>query len=104
MARSPVTNLTCAILMLAAVVCGCSYYQETEPSNTNGPPPSRQTTSIDAIEFFGNISEAAKEANNFYIAGEGSAFSYNNSRGTVNWVAWKTTRADLGPSVERPDF
>jgi len=30
--------------------------------------------------------------------------SYNNSRGTLNWIAWRTRRADLGESRERPDF
>jgi endonuclease G len=30
--------------------------------------------------------------------------SYNNSRGTPNWVAWRTTRSDLGESIPRPDF
>ena len=30
--------------------------------------------------------------------------SYNNSRGTANWVAWKTTAKDLGERRERPLF
>jgi endonuclease G, mitochondrial len=88
--------------MLAAVLCGCSYYQETGRTNTSDPP--RPPHSNAALEIFGNISEAAEDPNNFFLAGEGAAFSYNNSRGTVNWVAWKTTPADLGLSVERPDF
>jgi len=90
--------------MLAAVLCGCNYYQETGRSDTSDPPPIPQPISNAALDLFGNISEAAEDPNNFFIVGEGSALSYNNSRGTVNWVAWRTTRADLGPSVERPDF
>lgn len=56
---------------------------------------------------FGNTSNAtADESNrdNFLIVGEGSIFSYNNTRGTANWVAWQTTRRDLGKSIPRPDF
>lgn len=30
--------------------------------------------------------------------------SYNDSRGTANWVAWKTTAEDLGERRERPLF
>lgn len=36
--------------------------------------------------------------------GEGSVVSYNNSRGTPNWVSWRTTKADLGEKLERPEF
>lgn len=56
---------------------------------------------------FGNPSNATQdEANedNFLVIGEGSAFSYNNSRGSVNWVSWRTTRDDVGDSIPRPDF
>ena len=28
----------------------------------------------------------------------------DDTRGTANWVAWRTTRDDLGPSIPRPDF
>lgn len=56
---------------------------------------------------FGNISNATAEAqnhDNYLVVGEGSVFSYNDSRGTVNWVQWRTTRGDLGSSIPRPDF
>ena len=53
---------------------------------------------------FGNPSNASDDADDFLIVGNGSAFSYNDSRGSANWVSWRTTRTDLGKSIPRPDF
>lgn len=53
---------------------------------------------------FGNPSNASQEPDNYLVVGDGSVFSYNESRGSVNWVSWRTTRADLGNSIPRPDF
>lgn len=71
----------------------------TEPTTAPKPqlPPSVHLA-------FGNPSNASDERNNYLVVGDGSAFSYNESRGSVNWVSWRTTRADLGNSIPRPDF
>ena len=53
---------------------------------------------------FGNPSNASEESDNYLVVGDGSVFSYNESRGSVNWVSWRTTRADLGNSIPRPEF
>ncbi len=56
---------------------------------------------------FGNPSKATSQPSdrdNFLIVGEGSVIAYNYSRGSANWVSWRTTRADLGDSIPRPDF
>ena len=90
--------------MLAAVLCGCRFYQETEQTNPTPAPPAAQNIPNPVISLFGNISEAVDDPVNYLVKGDGSTFSYNNSRGTVNWVAWTTTKRDLGESVERPDF
>ena len=90
--------------MLSAVLCGCSFYQEALPGNSASSPSASQNNPNGAIAVFGNVSEAAADPDNFLITGEGSAFSYNNSRGTVNWIAWTTSAQDLGESVERPFF
>lgn len=78
--------------------------QETNPStdvqSTPFPPENIHLA-------FGNPTNAVSDPankDNFLIVGEGSVLSFNNSRGTVNWVSWKTTRADLGDSIPRPDF
>jgi endonuclease G, mitochondrial len=93
--------------MLTALAAGCSFFYlgpgNTSPDKTAQSKPGDDVAS-DALSVFGNPSEASGDKNNFLIEGLGSAFSYNNYRGTVNWIAWKTTRADLGAPAERPDF
>ena len=104
MKGAPIANLATVILMLAAVLCGCRFYRETGQTNTDPAPPASQNQSNESLTLFGNISEAAEDPNNFLITGGGSTFSYNISRGTVNWIAWRTQKSDLGDSAERPDF
>lgn len=52
---------------------------------------------------FGTPSALADEDDHLVVH-QSHALSYNNSRGTANWVAWKTTAADLGDRRERPLF
>lgn len=70
-----------------------------------GPDPSA-VPDVNSVHLaFGNPSNAANsDVNNYLIVGEGSVISYNNSRGTANWISWKTTANDLGERLERPDF
>ena len=98
------------IALLAVATAGCERLR-TITQGPAEPPP--QTAPADAAlppgphGAFGNPSNAnADERNreNFLIIGEGSVISYNDTRGTANWVAWRTTRQDLGPSIPRPDF
>ena len=104
MKRAPIANLAFVILMLSAAFAGCRFYQESQPGGPGTPPPAPQSNSNAALSVFGNISAAGEDRNNFLVVGAGSAFSYNNARGTVNWVAWRTTSTDLGESIQRPDF
>ena len=56
---------------------------------------------------FGNPSNAsadAANADNLLVMRDGYTLSYNNSRGTLNWIAWRTTAADLGARRERSLF
>ena len=41
---------------------------------------------------------------NYLIVRGGYAISYNNSKGTANWAAWKITAEDLGENLARPEF
>lgn len=104
------------LILLSLLVCalpGCEslHDQFREPPRTadpqaqQAPDPKAAPKSIHLP--FGNPSGAAADPaseDNFLIVGEGSVVSYNNSRGTPNWVAWRTTREDLGDSIRRPDF
>ncbi|MEO7675042.1 MAG: DNA/RNA non-specific endonuclease [Pyrinomonadaceae bacterium] len=105
------------IFLLAATLlltgCGpikdrCNPPQQQANSNATSERPSVQPGLPPSVHLaFGNPSNATTDAankDNFLVVGDGSAFSYNNSRGTINWISWKTTRADLGDSIPRPDF
>lgn len=107
-----VQRILISLLIAASVfIAGCErihdeFRQKKEPSadqTQQDPVNLPQTPHLG----FGNPSNATQEQKNdgnYLIVGEGSVFSYNNSRGTVNWVSWKTTKADLGEKRERPDF
>lgn len=75
---------------------------DPRPVPVNGPASVNT-----ALLAFGNPSNATDDPadlDNFLILGEGSAVSYNNSRGTANWTTWRTTKADLGEKLDRPEF
>ncbi len=105
-------------LLLGAVVCltSCVWIKErwNTPQNSDNtaaeqPEATKQSPVLPSSVHlaFGNPSNATMDpANdeNYLIVGDGSAFSYNNPLGRVNWVSWKTTRTDLGDSRPRPDF
>lgn len=96
--------LPAILIGLFLLATGCNFRPSTDVPSSNEPPvDSNPPTSVHLA--FGNPSNANEtDENNYLVIGEGSAFSYNNSRGTINWVSWKTTKADLGDSIPRPDF
>jgi len=92
-------------LIIALFVSGCSSIRE--PEDARAVPPANATSAQPASVhvLLGNPSNAGTtDPNNYLIVGRGSAFSYNASRGTVNWISWTTTRQDLGDKLRRPDF
>lgn len=78
--------------------------QRNEPTNTQPTLTPTPFLPPSVHLAFGNPSNASDESDNYLVVGDGSVFSYNESRGSVNWVSWRTTRADLGNSIPRPDF
>ena len=103
--------------MLAVVVgiAGCGWIkdrwnspQRSDDNKITGQPETAPPIISASLHLaFGNPSNATMDAGhdeNYLVVGDGSAFSYNNSRGTINWISWKTTRDDLGGSRQRPDF
>lgn len=42
--------------------------------------------------------------NNYLIERGAYTLSYNNDKGTANWVSWKITAENLGESLRRPEF
>ncbi len=112
--REPRVFISGLLLLVVACSIGCGWVKErwNPPQRSDGNTVSDQPETLPPIPqsvhlAFGNPSNATIDpANdeNYLIVGEGSAFSYNNSRGTINWISWKTTRTDLGDSLPRPDF
>ena len=99
--------LCLALAVFAFSGCQTLHDQFREPPKQEqvAPAPSGAVRSIHLP--FGNPSKATADPGNeddLLIVGEGSVISYNNARGTPNWVAWRTTPADLGESIPRPDF
>lgn len=98
------------IALLAVATAGCERLRTITQGPAEPPPqtaPADPALPLGPHGAFGNPSNAAadeRNRDNFLIIGEGSVMSYNDSRGTANWVAWRTTRGDLGPSIPRPDF
>jgi endonuclease G len=93
---------------LAIFGMSCERFQHGRPNSpteiaaTAAPTPQQ----IESVHLgFGNPTAASLlDQDNFLVVGEGSVISYNNGRGTANWISWKTDRAYLGNSIPRPDF
>ncbi|HEX6279131.1 MAG TPA: DNA/RNA non-specific endonuclease [Pyrinomonadaceae bacterium] len=98
------------LMAVGLAAFGCGGLHDRFRGNTNTPDANANQT-VPAPTgphlAFGNPSAATADPSNetnFLVVGQGSVFSYNNSRGGVNWVSWRTTRDDLGPAIPRPDF
>lgn len=101
-----------AVLIFCLLAAGCGQLGEQisekrrEIERRDSAPPVWSPPASESPHLaLGNPSNAAaSDRDNFLISGDGHALSYNNSRGTANWAAWKTTKADLGKRIVRPDF
>ncbi|MBP9663941.1 MAG: DNA/RNA non-specific endonuclease [Pyrinomonadaceae bacterium] len=91
-------------ILLLTLATACGLVDERRHGDASPPRP---TTAADTHLPFGNPSNAtADPANmdNFLMNHGDLTLSYNNSRGALNWIAWRTTVADLGKRRERPLF
>ena len=86
-----------------------------DTNNTNTtveqPPKTAPPVNTDQAEKIylglGNPSGAtysASNENNFLIVNKAYALSYNNSRGTANWVSWRVAESDFGNAERQNDF
>lgn len=101
-------KLLFSLLFLAVLIfAGCGrlatpVLPET-PAESDAPAQFAQSEELP----FGNPSNASADASqkdNYLLRKSAAVISYNNSRGTANWIQWKTTREMLGNSIPRPDF
>ncbi|MEZ5426721.1 MAG: DNA/RNA non-specific endonuclease [Pyrinomonadaceae bacterium] len=86
------------------------------PENTgqNQPggqsPPSLPASASEAEKIYlalGNPSKATattSNPDNYLMVNTAYALSYNNSKGTANWVAWRVTESNLGDAERQNDF
>ncbi len=93
--------------MAAFFLTGCRLIPSEDPAAAPSPSapghPAGPPISIHLL--LGNPSNAsATDRDNYLFVSENSAMSYNNGRGTLNWVQWKTSRDDLGDKLPRADF
>lgn len=98
----------CLVVWAIVFTGGCSWIggriENGDSNRSSEQPATRPVAEINHL-LLGNPSNAGSDDSNNYLLLKGSfAISYNNSRGTANWISWKTSRGDLGDSIERPDF
>ena len=85
------------VVVLLAIFClnGCERIAEklnteqNRPANTAAAPAPEN-----ALLLLGKPSNATadpKNRDNYLLEGQSFVLSYNNSRGTLNWAAWRTT-------------
>src|SRR5438552_2327399 len=106
------------VLIFVALFCvwvGKNIYEgvrpaDEQPALAEQTLPARVSNVADAERIylaFGNPSNATGDISNrenYLIVKNAYALSYNNSRGTPNWVAWRVTEADLGDVERSNDF
>jgi endonuclease G len=101
--------LSSIVILMIFCLSGCERIAEKINTEQNriANTAARPAPSENVHLLLGNPSNAttdAKNRNNYLLVGRSSTLSYNNSRGTINWVTWTTTRDDLGQRLERPNF
>lgn len=100
----PFRLLIALLLFLAA--CKKSNDTVTPPPPPPVPVAPVVTTDNDPM-LLGNPSNAITDAaypNNYFKNNIYYSISYNNSRGTSNWVAWHLQSEDLGSTPRQDDF
>ena len=96
-----------ALLMLVLTAGSCTRIEQQvgkiiEPARR----PADQTRIAELLPF-GNPSGATSDLSNrdnYLLFKRSFVLSYNDNRGTLNWVAWRTSINDLGESLPRPQF
>jgi len=96
-----------ALLLLSLLGGSCATLEKQVNRVIESHPEVDDRSRVSQLLTFGNPSHATAEfsnRNNFLVFKRSFAFSYNNERGTVNWIAWRTTINDLGEGLPRPQF
>jgi endonuclease G, mitochondrial len=113
------SQLRLGVILLALIVMGVLWFlrNSTEPPEPPGGQPGpgpqgdQETGGYPHLRW-GNPSGARADLgdkNNYLMEKKNYALSYNNSKGTPNWVSWRVVKEDLGdaprfPFVPDPDL
>ena len=115
-------SIAAAIVILLLIACVWvgeklweNYNKTPETVETTQPeqpkiPDAPITGAEEALGIYlalGNPSNAAANtanADNYLMVNTSYALSYNNSKGTANWVAWRITESDFGTAERQNDF
>ncbi len=103
---STILSFALGLCFLANAGCG-RWAARTDSKDNNSASVTPTTANPTELLPFGNPSNATTDpsnADNYLVVHDSHVLSYNNSRGTANWVAWRTTGADLGDRLPRTDF
>lgn len=95
------------IVLILLLDASCERFRNRyEGNGRSADQPAAQSESSPLVQLpFGNPTNAAStDRDNYLIVHDAHVISYNTSRGTANWVAWRTRRSDLGDSIPRPLF
>ena len=83
------TGCLALVFAAAALVCHTAIYAQS-PDMLMGNPS--------------NATPDASNADNFLMVKPYFALSYNNAKGTPNWVSWRLTDADIGSAPRVPFY
>ncbi len=86
--------------------------ETTQPTTApQGQNPNAPVTNVEEAQriylAFGNPSNATgstSNADNYLMVNNAYALSYNNSRGSANWVSWRISASDFGQAERQNDF
>jgi len=124
MNRKVIIGGVIALLIIILLIIGClwlgrkmwqSVTNTTDPTGTTQPepprPPNSPITNVEQAQkihlALGNPSNATQSianADNYLMVNNSYALSYNNSRGSANWVAWRIAASDFGEAERQNDF
>jgi endonuclease G len=77
---------------------------ETSQKKTDDTPSLSPEEAKKIYLAAGNPSNAGAGSDNFLIVNSAFAASYNERKGTPNWVSWRLTKDDLGEAARQNDF
>jgi hypothetical protein len=102
--RNPNKQLISAIvLVITLAIAAYKNYEKTHPPTPPVPTGSSAATTS-SHWLLGNHSNAGSDPNNFLLIKPYFVVSYNNQKGTPNWVSWRLTKDDLGDAPRRNKF